>query len=274
LNLLDKLKEVQIEKKALLAANFYNLETCKGIVQAAGKLNSSVILQVTPGSIDYMGLKTAIAIARTVSAEKKTQAWLHLDHCSDIELIKLCLDESFDSVMIDASDEEIGENISITREVVKIAEPYHVNVEAELGYVPKPNIEIDKNKFTEPMEAKRFVEETGITSLAIAVGSKHGFYDGEPKLDIGRIAEIRKVSEAFLVLHGASGIPSDVLQAAVGNGITKVNVATDTKDVFMKTLKNVLQNNDDIDLRNTFPVAINEVQKMIEEKIKVVSMPN
>jgi ketose-bisphosphate aldolase len=274
LKLLDKLKEVQIEKKALLAANFYNLETCKGIVQAAGKLNSSVILQVTPGSIDYMGLKTAIAIARTVSAEEKTQAWLHLDHCTSIELIKLCLDEGFESVMIDASDKEIGENISITREVVKIAEPYHVNVEAELGYVPKPNIEIDKNKFTEPMEAKRFVEETGITSLAIAVGSKHGFYDGEPKLDIGRIAEIRKVSEALLVLHGASGIPSGVLQAAVGNGITKVNVATDTKDVFMKTLKNVLQNNDDIDLRNTFPVAINEVQKMIEEKIKVVSLLN
>ena len=274
MNLLDKLKEVQIEKKALLAANFYNLETCKGIVQAAGKLNSSVILQVTPGSIDYMGLKTAIAIARTVSAKEKIQAWLHLDHCSNIELIKLCLDEGFDSVMIDASDKEIGENISITREVVKIAESYHVNVEAELGYVPKPNIEIDKNKFTEPMEAKRFVEETGITSLAIAVGSKHAFYDGEPKLDIGRIAEIRKVSEAFLVLHGASGITSDVLQAAVGNGVTKVNVATDTKDVFMKTLKNVLQNNDDIDLRNTFPVPINEVQKMIEEKIKVVNMLN
>jgi len=274
LKLLEKLNEVQIEKKALLAANFYNLETCKGIVQAAGKLNSSVILQVTPGSIDYMGLKTAVAIAQTLSAENKTQAWLHLDHCTNIELIKLCLDGGFDSVMIDASDKEIGENISITREVVKIAEPYHVNVEAELGYVPKPNIEIDKNKFTEPMEAKRFVEETGITSLAIAVGSKHGFYDGEPKLDIGRIAEIKKATDVFLVLHGASGIPSDILQAAVGSGITKVNVATDTKDVFMKTLKNVLQNNDDIDLRSTFPVAINEVQKMIGEKIKVVSLLN
>jgi fructose-bisphosphate aldolase class II/tagatose 1,6-diphosphate aldolase GatY/KbaY len=221
-----------------------------------------------------MGLKTAVTIARTVSAEEKTQTWVHLDHCTNIELIKLCLDEGFDSVMIDASDKEIGENISITRKVVKIAEPYDVNVEAELGYVPKPNIEIDKNKFTEPMEAKRFVEETGIASLAIAVGSKHGFYDGEPKLDIGRIAEIRKISQAFLVLHGASGIPSDILQTAIRSGIAKVNVATDTKDVFMKSLKNVLKNNDDIDLRNTFPVAINEVQKMIEEKIKVVSLLN
>lgn len=274
MNLLDKLKEVQFEKKALLAANFYNLETCKGIVQAAGKLNSSIILQVTPGSIDYMGLKTAIAIARTVSAEEKIQAWLHLDHCTNIELIKLCLDEGFDSVMIDASDKEIGENISITRQVVKIAGPYQVNVEAELGYVPKPNIEIDKNKFTEPIGAKRFVDETGVTSLAIAVGSKHGFYNEEPKLDIQKVAEIKKVVDVFLVLHGASGIPSDMLQAAVRNGISKVNVATDTKDLFMKSLKEILQTTDDIDLRNVFPYATNQVQKMIHEKIKVVSMLN
>jgi len=154
LNLLDKLKEVQIEKKALLAANFYNLETCKGIVQAAGKLNSSVILQVTPGSIDYMGLKTAIAIARTVSAKEKIQAWLHLDHCSNIELIKLCLDEGFDSVMIDASDKEIGENISITREVVKIAEPYHVNVEAELDTSQNQILKLTKINSRNPWKRK------------------------------------------------------------------------------------------------------------------------
>jgi fructose-bisphosphate aldolase class II/tagatose 1,6-diphosphate aldolase GatY/KbaY len=159
-----------------------------------------------------MGLKTSLAIARTVSAEKNIRAWIHLDHCKNIELIKSCLDEGFDSIMIDASDHQLEENISITRQVVKLAEQYQVNIEAELGYVPKPNSEIDKNKFTEPQDAKRFVEETGVTSLAIAVGSKHGFYDGEPKLDIQRLAEINDVTDAFLVLHGASGIPSDILQ--------------------------------------------------------------
>jgi fructose-bisphosphate aldolase class II/tagatose 1,6-diphosphate aldolase GatY/KbaY len=221
-----------------------------------------------------MGLKTALAIARTVSAENNIRTWIHLDHCDNVEIIKSCLDAGFDSIMIDASDHQLEENISITRQVVKLAAPYQVNIEAELGYVPKLNSEIDKNKFTEPQDAKRFVEATGVTSLAIAVGSRHGFYEGEPKLDIQRLAEINDLTNAFLVLHGASGIPSDILQTAIRNGITKVNVATDTKDVFMKTLKNVLQKNDDIDLRNTFPVAINEVQKMIEEKIKVVSMLN
>jgi tagatose 1,6-diphosphate aldolase GatY/KbaY len=274
LNLLEKLKEIRIKKKALLAANFYNLETCKGIAEAAGKLNSSVILQVTPGSIDYMGLKTTVAIARTVSEKENTQTWLHLDHCTDVKLIRLCLDEGFDSVMIDASDKNISENILITREVVKLAEPYNVNVEAELGYVPKPNVKIDKNKFTEPMEAKRFVEETGVTSLAIAVGSKHGFYEGEPKLDIERIAEIRKISNAFLVLHGASGIPAETLKIAVANGITKINIATETKSLFMKTLKDILQKSDDIDLRNIFPLATNEIRAMIKNKIEIVSMAN
>ena len=274
MKLLEKFKEVQNQKKALLAANFYNLETCKGIAQAAGILECPIILQLTAGSIEYMGLKTALAIARTVSEEENIQTWVHLDHCNDIKLIKSCLDEGFDSIMIDASDKNIEENISVTSQVVKIAEPYSVNVEAELGYVPKPNREIDKNRFTEPLEAKRFVEQTGVTSLAIAVGSKHGFYDGEPKLDIERIAEIRKISNAFLVLHGASGIPAETLKNAIANGITKINVATETKSLFMKTLKEILQKSDDIDLRNVFPFATNQVQKMIKNKIEIVSMTN
>jgi fructose-bisphosphate aldolase class II/tagatose 1,6-diphosphate aldolase GatY/KbaY len=274
LKLIEKLKEFEYQKKALLAANFYNLETCRGIVRAAGTLECPVILQLTPGSIKYMGLKTAAGIARTVSAEENVRTWLHLDHCNDILLIKACLDEGFDSVMIDASDKNIDDNIIMTKQVVKIAEAYNVNVEAELGYVPKPNSEIEHDKFTEPADAKRFAEETGITSLAIAIGSKHGFYKGEPKLDIDRLIAIKKVTDVYLVLHGASGIPSETLREAIKNGITKVNVATDTKDLFMKTLKEIMKNSDDIDLRNVFPPAVIEIQKMIEQKIKTVSMIN
>jgi fructose-bisphosphate aldolase class II/tagatose 1,6-diphosphate aldolase GatY/KbaY len=270
--LIEKLKEVSDNKKALLAANFYNLETCTGIVRAAGKLKCPIILQLTPGSIKYMGLKTAVAIARTVSAQENIQSWIHLDHCTDNELIKLCLDEGFDSIMIDASDKDLAENIFLTSGAVKIAEPYNVNVEAELGYVPKPDNEVDLNKFTEPLEVKRFVEETGVTSLAIAVGSKHGFYRGKPQLDIQRIAEIRKISNTFLVLHGASGLPAETLKYAVANGISKVNIATETKYLFMKSLKEILQKSDDIDLRNVFPSAINKINNMIQRKIEIVSM--
>jgi tagatose 1,6-diphosphate aldolase GatY/KbaY len=274
LKLLEKLKEVRRDNKALLAANFYNLETCKGIIRAAAELKQPVILQLTQSSIDYMGLKTAVKIGRTVSEDYNVQSWIHLDHCQDIELVKKCLNEGFDSVMIDASDKSLDENIKISREVVEISSKFNVNVEAELGSVPKPDFEIEPDGFTIPEEAKRFVTETGISSLAVAIGSKHGFYKGEPKLDIQRLIEIEKVTNAYLVLHGGSGIPLEKLREAIKNGISKVNVATETKDLFMRSLKELLKNSDEIDLRKVFPKAINEVQKLIEQKLKIVSMMN
>jgi tagatose 1,6-diphosphate aldolase GatY/KbaY len=274
LKLLEKLKEVKGNNKALLAANFYNLETCKGIIKAAAYLEQPVILQLTQSSIEYMGLKTAVGIGRSVSEEYDVSSWLHLDHCKDVELIKSCLDQGFDSVMIDASDKPVEENIKVTSSVVDIASKYDVNIEAELGSVPKPDSEIQPDSFTDPSEAERFVKETGVTSLAVAIGSKHGFYKGEPKLDMERLIEIRKKTDVCLVLHGGSGIPENMLRQAIKNGITKVNIATETKDLFMKSLKEKLRSSDEIDLRKVFPVAINEVQKLIEQKLKIVSMMN
>jgi fructose-bisphosphate aldolase class II/tagatose 1,6-diphosphate aldolase GatY/KbaY len=274
LKLLEKLKEVRKDNKALLAANFYNFETCKGIIKAAAALNQPVILQLTKSSIEYMGIKTAVKIGRSVSDEFKVLSWLHLDHCQDVKLIKQCLDEGFDSVMIDASDKRIEENIVITSTVVDLASKYDVNVEAELGSVPKPGSEIQRAGFTDPFEAEKFVRETGISSLAVAIGTKHGFYEGEPELDIQRLMQIRRLTDACLVLHGGSGIPADLLKQAVKNGITKVNIATDTKDLFIKTLKENMQNSDEIDLRKIFPAAINEIQILIEQKLKIVSMLN
>jgi ketose-bisphosphate aldolase len=274
LKLTEKLKQVRKENRAMLATNFYNLETCRGILQGAGELRQPIILQLTPASIKYMGLKTAVSIARTVSSEEKADAWIHLDHCNDVELIKSCLSEGFDSVMIDASDKTIDENIAITKQVVNMASEYDVNVEAELGYVPVPGNEIDNDKFTNPADAKRFVDETGVTSLAVAIGTKHGFYKGEPKLDISRLKRIREATDAYLVLHGGSGIPGESLSEAIRNGITKVNVATETKDIFIKTLKNILKDSDEIDLRKVFPLATNEIKKLIEQKLKIVAMMN
>jgi fructose-bisphosphate aldolase class II/tagatose 1,6-diphosphate aldolase GatY/KbaY len=221
-----------------------------------------------------MGLKTAVKIGRSVSDEFNAISWLHLDHCQDVKLIKLCLDEGFDSVMIDASDKRIEENIIITSTAVDLASKYDVNVEAELGSVPKPGYEIQPDRFTDPLEAERFVRETGVSSLAVAIGTKHGFYKGEPKLDIQRLIQISKITDACLVLHGGSGIPADMLKQAIKNGISKVNIATETKDLFIKTLKEKIQNSDEIDLRKIFPLAINEIQKLIEQKLKFVSMLN
>ncbi len=271
MKLQQKLSQIKSRNKALLATNYYNFETCKGILLAAQKLDLPVILQLTKSSIDYMGIKPAVQIGRSISGELNVESWLHLDHCDEIETIKKCMDEGFDSVMIDASDKSFDENIEITRKVVELAKSYDVNVEAELGNVPKLGALQEADNFTNPDEARLFVESTGVNALAVAIGSKHGFYKGEPKLDLDRLKEIQKSTSAFLVLHGGSGIPESTLKKAIELGIVKVNVATETKDIFMRTLKSTLQNNTEIDLRKVFPDAIESVKKLITGKLKIVS---
>ena len=272
MKLQEKLKEAQKNSSAVLATNYYNIETCKGILRAASKSKKPVILQLTESSIEYMSLKTAYSIGRTLSDYYEVESWIHLDHCKNIDTIKKCLDTGFDSIMIDASDLPFSENIEITGNVVIQAKNYGVNVEAELGYIPKPDIDLETDKFTNPDEAKKFVEETGVNALAVAIGSKHGFYKGEPKLDLEKLKEIRGSTDVCLVLHGGSGIPGSILQRAIKLGITKVNVATETKDTFMRILKEDLSNNNEIDLRKLFPHAISAVEDLISEKLRIIAI--
>jgi fructose-bisphosphate aldolase class II/tagatose 1,6-diphosphate aldolase GatY/KbaY len=173
--------------------------------------------------------------------------------------------------MIDASEKAFAENVRVTSEVVKYAESYHANVEAELGYVAKLGQVQQTNQFTQPDEVKRFVEATGVPALAIAIGSAHGFYKETPKLQLDLLLEIHKNTDAALVLHGSSGIPDDQLRQAIARGISKVNLATETKNIFMKTLQKTLADNEEIDLRKVFPVATASVTKLIGEKLRIVT---
>jgi tagatose 1,6-diphosphate aldolase GatY/KbaY len=267
----DKLKELKLSGRAILAANFYNFETVSGILSAAAYENSSVILQLSESSIKYMGLAVSANLARTALKELSVKGWLHLDHGSSLEIVQRCLDEGFDSVMIDASEQELGENIRISSKVVKLAEKYNANVEAELGYIAKLGQELNKNAYTRPADAAFFVNESGVNALAIAIGSAHGFYKQEPKLDIPLLSEISKATSAPLVLHGSSGIPEAMLQEAIRNGIVKINLATETKNVFMLKLQEILRHNVEIDLRKIFPPAIEEVVRLIREKIRTIN---
>ena len=260
------------EGKAILAANFYNFETLSGILQAAAVKNCPVILQLSESSIDYLGVDMAAKMARAGISAYGVKAWLHLDHGGSVEMIRRCLDAGFDSVMIDASEKPFDENIRITSEVVKLAEAYQANVEAELGYIAKLGQSQAKGSFTDPDEARRFVESTGVHALAIAVGTAHGFYKETPKLQLDLISGIHRVTTAALVLHGGSGIDEFQLKAAIRNGISKINLATETKNIFMKTLQRILSHNEEIDLRKVFPKATAEVVKLIGEKLDVVSL--
>lgn len=272
MRLQDTLPDYSRRGKALLAANFYNFETLSGVLQAAAAKKRSIILQLSESSIRYLGLGVATAMARSALKQYGVEGWLHLDHGSSVGMVQQCLDAGFDSVMIDASEKSFDENVEVTSRVVRLAAAYHANVEAELGYVAKLGQEQVTNQFTQPEEAARFVRETGVNALAVAIGSAHGFYKQTPDLQLALLERIHKATDAALVLHGSSGIPDDQLRGAIRRGIAKVNLATETKNIFMQTLKNVLSDNDEIDLRKVFPPATEAVKALIAEKLDVISL--
>ena len=270
MKLQDKFIELRNKHWGILATNFYNFETLEGVLCAAKSTNQPIILQLTRSSINYMGLPVAFNLAKSMLEYHGVEGWIHLDHGDSYELAAQCLDIGFDSVMIDASEQPFKDNIALTSKVVKLAESYGANVEAELGYIAKLGQDKDGSGFTRPEEAKQFVEATGVDALAVAIGTAHGFYDKEPKLDLELLSEINRVTEATLVLHGGSGIPAESLRQAIDRGICKINVATEIKNIFMQTLKTKLSVNEEIDLRKVFPTATSKVTELIKGKLEIV----
>ena len=266
----DKLRILQSEKRALLATNFYNFETLKAVLLAAKNSNSALILQLTQSSIDYMGLENALNMGRTGLHYFGVEGWIHLDHGGSVALAEKCLNAGFDSVMFDGSELPFEENIRLTKQVVEMAGVTNANVEAELGYVAKLGQSSEKMEYTRPEDAALFVKETGVNALAVAIGTAHGFYKEEPKLDFDRLCAIAHATDVPLVLHGGSGVPDEAVKKAVSFGICKVNVATEIKNMFMKTMQQLLLHNSEIDLRKVFPPAIQAVTQLVEGKLKLV----
>ncbi|MCW9707970.1 class II fructose-bisphosphate aldolase [Fodinibius salsisoli] len=271
MTLQEKFSQLDQQNDALLAVNFYNFETLSAVLKAASAQEVPIILQSTKSTINYLGLEVTAKLARAAISQYDVEAWLHLDHAQDVDLIKRALDAGYDSVMIDASEKPINENREVSRKVVEMAKPYGANVEAELGYIAKLGQSKEDVAFTQPDEAQSFVEDTGVNALAVAIGSAHGFYDQDPELDIELLSRIQQATPAALVLHGGSGIPDAQIQEAIRNGIRKINLATEVKNGFMNTLREELPKSDEIDLRKVFPAAIDHVQSLLENKIAMIN---
>ncbi|KAB7530442.1 ketose-bisphosphate aldolase [Flagellimonas olearia] len=274
MELKQTLKEFTKQGRGLLATNYYNVETLHGVLKAASDLNEPIILQLTKSSIDYMGLETAVNLGRSGLKQFGVTGWIHLDHGGSVELAHRCLDAGFDSVMIDGSELPFEENVAMAQEVVELAKQYKAHVEAELGFVAKLGQSTEGAGFTQPGEAKDFVEQTGVDALAIAIGTAHGFYKSEPKLQLELLKEIAAITPSTLVLHGSSGVPHDQVQKAISLGICKINLATEIKNIFMKTLQERLRSNEEIDLRKVFPVATNAVTELVKTKLLMVKNEN
>lgn len=256
---------------ALLATNFYNMETLLAVLRAARQAASPIILQTSPSTIDYISSPAlAVAMAKTAAAQEGVTAWLHLDHATDLDLLKSCVDAGYDSVMIDASETDLTTNIRITRQAVCYAHAAGIAVEAELGYIPKlGQKDADSDGFTQPDQAAHFVQETGVDLLAVAIGTQHGFYKSPPRLDFDRLAAIRAAVAAPLVLHGGSGLSPRIWQTAIRLGITKINFATEIKDTFIRIIKTEINHGDRIDLRTIFPQAIHAVSDLVASRLAV-----
>lgn len=258
---------------AIAALNFYNAETLIAHARAANALNRSIILQTTESTINYLGLTMIVAMVKAAAEQIVQPIALHLDHGGSYDLAARCIDQGYTSVMIDGSKLSFSDNVALTRRVADLAHASDVSVEGELGHVRHNDEKTTDDAaqfFTRAVDAVQFVAETNVDALAVAVGTAHGFYKGEVRIDFARLKEIRTaISETPLVLHGGSGVPEAHLRQAIECGITKVNFGTELKDAFTRALKSSLSASNDIDLRRTFVPAITAVEEISRAKIKI-----
>lgn len=204
----------QKDNYAVGAFNVENMEMVMAVVEAAEELNSPVIMQTTPSTVKYADVEFFLANAKVAAEKANVPIAMHLDHGNSFELAIKAFRAGYTSVMIDGSHSSFEENIELTKSVVDVCNCANIPVEAELGKVGGKEDDLDGGDggYTDPEEAKQFVEKTGVDSLAVAIGTAHGVYKGEPKLDIDRLSEIRQVVDIPLVLHGTSGVPDETVE--------------------------------------------------------------
>ncbi len=258
----------------IVAFNVHTLEMLQAVVEAAEETRSPLILQTTVGTVKHLGLDYLVANAKVAAEKASVPIALHLDHCTDFDLLVQCLRAGYTSVMIDASMHPFEENVQRTKRVVEIAKALNVNVEAELGKVGgvEDDIVVDEADalLADPDECKQFVELTGVATLAPAIGTAHGIYKGEPNIDFKRIEEIAKRVQVPLVLHGGSGIPGEQVRRCVSLGMAKMNVATELKNAFSESMKQSFRDNPgELDPRKYMVPAKEVVKQLAKQKMEL-----
>lgn len=268
------LLDAQKGSYAVGAFNVENMEMVMAVMEAAEELKSPVIMQTTPSTVKYAGLDYFLANVKAAAERVSVPVAMHLDHGSSFELAMQAYRTGYTSIMIDGSHESFEGNIAVSKAVADACAPSGIPVEAELGKVGGKEDDLDggdDNPYTDPEQAVEFVKRTGVNSLAVAIGTAHGVYKGEPKLDLGRLSEIRKVVDIPLVLHGTSGVPDETVTECVNRGICKVNYATDLRIAFTKGVKEVFGENPDvIDPKKYNAAGKKYVKEYVMSKMQVV----
>ncbi|MEK7531624.1 MAG: class II fructose-bisphosphate aldolase [Patescibacteria group bacterium] len=254
--LIECIRDAESKKQAVGHFNISNLEGLWGVFNAAKSLNLPLVIGVSEGERDFIGIPQVVALIQSLREEFNYPVFLNADHTYSVERVKEAIDAGFDSVIFDGAKLSLEENIAKTKECVEYARSKNPNVlvEAELGYIGMSSKLLDAvpegvsfENLTTPEDASRFVKETGVDLFAPAVGNIHGMLKNapEPKLDIPRIKQIREAAGVPLVLHGGSGTSDEDFRGAIENGMALIHVSTELRVAFHKGLIQVLQEKPD-----------------------------
>lgn len=259
--------------------NMNNLEFVQAIIEAGKEEQSPLIFGASEGAIRYMGLSNVVALAKVAAKESGLPVALHLDHGSSFEMVIKCIRAGFSSVMFDGSHYPLEENIRLTKKVVEVAHSVGVSVEGELGTIGgvEDDLEVAEEDamIANPEEAIRFWEETLVDALAIAVGTAHGMYKGEPKIRYDIIEKVSKQVEAPIVLHGGSGVPDESIRKAIQLGVGKINVNTENQVASSNVVRQLLAEQPDmIDPRKYLGPAREAIKEVVKSKMRLFGSSN
>lgn len=254
---------------AVGAFNVENMEMVQSAIEAAEELNAPILLQTTPSTVKYAGLDLYYSMVATQAAKAKVPVALHLDHGSSFALCAQALRAGYTSIMIDGSKLPLEENIALTRKVVEMCEPAGIPVEGEIGRVggKEDDTECEEAGYTIPEEAVRFERETGLSSMAVGVGTAHGVYKTKPVLNTYLIQQLRGMLTVPMVLHGASGLSDETIRECIHNGICKVNFATELRIAYTKGVREVLTDSSVFDPKAFGRVGRERVREAVKYRI-------
>ncbi len=276
------LREAQKGRYAVPAFNVCTNEHIDCVFDVSLKLRTPVIIAIHPVEIAFFGMKE---ITRVIQSRAETHPYpvvMHLDHGDSYDTAVQCMVHGFTSVMFDGSTLPLEENIAHTREIVKAARAAGVSVEAELGLVGGTEGDayahtdgFSDDQLTDPETAVEFIKQTGADSLAVAIGTAHGFYQGEPRIDVDRLMEIRKRVEVPLVLHGGSGISDTMIQTVIQEGICKINISSEFKRAYHQGLTDAMEGHPDVwDPIILYPEAKQHAKQLLKEKFELFGSVN
>lgn len=273
-NMNDILHNAKLGNYAVGSFNIYSYETIKGVLDSAKYMNTPVILAFGEKYLENMDLELVYNLVKILSKDFDVPVVIHLDHCRKLENVYKAIKAGFTSVMYDGSSLPYEQNVANTLKIVEVAHACNVSVEAELGSLSvgvnshEGNL-VDEEVYTDPLQARDFVQKSGVNALAVSIGTVHGMYNGIPNIRVDILKKIKSKVNIPLVLHGGSGTPQDILRDCIHNGICKINVNTEISVYTIEQMKQLLNNDSKYHLSEVSLIQTNFVKEIVCRYMKL-----